>query len=189
MTDLRDSEIVLGKILGSLLPIWLLLATTVPLLMFLLLLGGVSVQQVIQAVLVAAATSLAAASLGGLVALWRDRTFQSLALTVLLVVFYLCLVRGLALLLELIPALAHQPVLAWLDPFEASATFTIPWRLASLQLTFSSASWSCSAHCSTPGASSSCASGTPAANPLCSVRSPTKKPKRRNAPTSRPWRR
>jgi len=88
-------------------------------LMLLLLLGGVSLQQVIQAVLVAAATSLAAASLGGLVALWRDRTFQSLALTVLLVVFYLCLARGLALLLELIPALAGQPVLAWLDPFEA----------------------------------------------------------------------
>jgi ABC-type transport system involved in multi-copper enzyme maturation permease subunit len=119
MTDLRDSEIVLGKILGSLLPIWLLLATTVPLLMLLLLLGGVSLQQVIQAVLVTAATSLAAASLGGLVALWRDRTFQSLALTVLLVVFYLCLARGLALLLGLVPALAGQPVLAWLDPFEA----------------------------------------------------------------------
>ena len=31
MTDLRNSEIVLGKILGSLLPIWLLLATTLPL--------------------------------------------------------------------------------------------------------------------------------------------------------------
>jgi ABC-type transport system involved in multi-copper enzyme maturation permease subunit len=119
MTDLRNSEIVLGKILGSLLPIWLLLATTVPLLMFLLLLGGVSLQQVIQAVLVAAATSLAAASLGGLVALWRDRTFQSLALTVLLLVFYLCLARGAALLLGLIPALADQPVLACLDPFEA----------------------------------------------------------------------
>ena len=55
MTDLRNSEIVLGKILGSLLPIWLLLATTVPLLMLLMLLGGVGVQQVIQAVLVAAA--------------------------------------------------------------------------------------------------------------------------------------
>jgi len=119
MTDLRDSEIVLGKILGSLLPIWLLLATTVPLLMLLLLLGGVSLQQIIQAVLVTAATSLAAASLGGLVALWRDRTFQSLALTVLLVVFYLCLARGLALLLGLIPALAGQSLLAWLDPFEA----------------------------------------------------------------------
>ena len=35
--------------------------------MLLMLLGGVGVQQVIQAVLVAAATSLAAGSLGGLV--------------------------------------------------------------------------------------------------------------------------
>jgi ABC-type transport system involved in multi-copper enzyme maturation permease subunit len=119
MTDLRNSEIVLGKILGSLLPIWLLLATTAPLLTLLMLLGGVSLEQVIQAILVAAATSLAGASLGGLVALWRDRTFQALALTVLLVVFYLCLARGAALLLGLIPVLAGQPVLAWLDPFEA----------------------------------------------------------------------
>ncbi len=119
MTDLRDSEIVLGKIFGSLLPIWLLLATTIPLLMLLLLLGGVGLQQVIQAVLVTAGASLAAASLGGLVALWRERTFQSLALTVLLVVFYLCVARGAALLLRLIPNLANQPVLAWLDPFEA----------------------------------------------------------------------
>ena len=119
MTDLRNSEIVLGKILGSLLPIWLLLATTIPLLMLLILLGGVSVHQVIQAVLVTAATSLAAGSLGGLVALWRERTFQSLALTLLLVVFYLCMACGAAMLLGLIPALADQPVLAWLDPFEA----------------------------------------------------------------------
>src|ERR1019366_4868910 len=42
MTDLRDSEIVLGKILGSLLPISLLLLASVPFLMFLVLLGGVS---------------------------------------------------------------------------------------------------------------------------------------------------
>ena len=126
MTDLRDSEIVLGKILGSLLPIGLLLATTLPLLMLLLPLGGVSAQQVIQAVLVAAAASLAAGSLGGLVALWRDRTFQALALTVLLVVFYLCLARGAALLLGLIPALADQPVLAWLEPFEALRTVHDP---------------------------------------------------------------
>ncbi len=119
MTDLRNTEIVLGKILGSLLPIWLLLAATIPLLTSLILLGGVSVHQVIQAVLVAAATSLAAGSLGGLVALWRDRTFQSLALTVLLLVLYLCLARGVALLLGLIPGLAQQPILAWLDPFEA----------------------------------------------------------------------
>ena len=119
MTDLRNSEIVLGKILGSLLPIWLLLGTTIPLLMLLILLGGVGVHQVIQAVLVAAATSLAAGSLGGLVALWRDRTFESLALTGLLVAFYLCLSLGAASLLGLIPALADQPILAWLNPVGA----------------------------------------------------------------------
>ena len=126
MTDLRDSEIVLGKILGSLLPILLLLATTLPMLMLLLPLGGVSAQQVIQSVLVAAAASLAAGSLGGLVALSRDRTFQALALTVLLVVFYLCLARGAALLLGLIPALSNQPVLAWLEPFAALHTVHDP---------------------------------------------------------------
>ena len=139
MTDLRNSEIVLGKILGSLLPIWLLLATTIPLLMLLMLLGGVGVQQVIQAVLVAAAASLAAGSLGGLVALWRDRTFQSLALTVLLVVFYLCLARGVALLLGLIPALADQPVLAWLDPFAALSSVHDPLAAGFCRPTASSA--------------------------------------------------
>ena len=116
MTDLSNAEIVLGKILGSLLPIWLLLATTAPLLMLVMLLGGVSLEQVIQALLVTAASSLAAASLGGLVALWRDRTFQALALTVLLVVLYLCLARGAALLLGL----------TWLDPYEAMCTVHDP---------------------------------------------------------------
>ena len=144
MTDLRDSEIVLGKILGSLLPIGLLLATTLPLLMLLLPLGGVSVQQVIQAVLVAAAASLAAGSLGGLVALWRDRTFQALALTVLLVVFYLCLARGAALLLGLIPALADQPVLGVAGTVRGAAHRPRPARgRLSPRPTSSSASWSC----------------------------------------------
>jgi len=35
-------------------------------------------------------------SLGCLMALWRDQTFQALALTVLALVLYLCLVRGIA---------------------------------------------------------------------------------------------
>ena len=71
MTDLRDREIVLGKLMGSLLPIGLMLLGSVPILMFLVLLGGVSVHQVLQAVVVTAATALAAGSLGGLVGLAR----------------------------------------------------------------------------------------------------------------------
>jgi ABC-type transport system involved in multi-copper enzyme maturation permease subunit len=106
LTDLRRYEIVLGKLLGSLLPIGLLLAGMVPVLTLLILLGGVSLAQVGQSVLVLAATALAAGSLGNLVALWRDRTFQALALTVLLIVLYLCLVHSLAALLALALAAA-----------------------------------------------------------------------------------
>jgi ABC-2 family transporter protein len=105
LTDLRRHEIVVGKLLGSLLPIAFLLAGMVPVLALLILLGGVSLAQVGQMFLVLAATTLAAGSLGNLVALWRDRTFQVLALTVLFLVLYLCLVHSL-------PALAAFALLA-----------------------------------------------------------------------------
>jgi ABC-type Na+ efflux pump permease subunit len=103
LTDLRNYEIVLGKLVGSLLQIGLFVAGAVPILALNLLLGGVTVEQVIQATVVLAATGLAAGSLGLLVALWRDKTFQSLALTVLLLVLFLFLVHGL----DLIPTLLH----------------------------------------------------------------------------------
>ena len=44
-----------------------------------------------------AATAIAAGSLGALVALWRERTFQALALAVLALVFYLLIVQGIGL--------------------------------------------------------------------------------------------
>src|SRR6516225_2046306 len=71
LTDLRNYEIVLGKLLGSLLQIALLLAGTVPFLALLLLLGGVAPYQVAQAVLVLATAGFAAASHGNSLALWR----------------------------------------------------------------------------------------------------------------------
>jgi ABC-type transport system involved in multi-copper enzyme maturation permease subunit len=98
LTDLRNHEIVLGKLLGSLLQILLFLAGAVPALMLLLLLGGVAPGQVVLAVAVLAGTAVAAGSLGCLVALWREKTFQTLALTVLFLVLYLCLVNALAVL-------------------------------------------------------------------------------------------
>ncbi len=139
MTDLSDSEIVLGKLLGSLLPMGLLLLSSVPVLVFLVLLGGVDIVQVLQAVLVIGATALAAGSLGGLVALWRDRTFQSLALTVLFLVLYLCLVRGLVVLPWLLPAgsaaqVRPETVLRiqeWLDPFRALRSVQDPTEMLS----------------------------------------------------------
>src|SRR4029077_283525 len=120
LTDLRNYEIVLGKLLGSLLQIGLFLAGMVPVLGLLLLLGGIDFRQIVQATLVLATTALAAGSLGGLIALWRDKTFQSLALTVLCLMLYLCLVQALSLVPVLLswfqngpPALSQQTVQEW----------------------------------------------------------------------------
>jgi ABC-type Na+ efflux pump permease subunit len=118
LTDMRDYEIVLGKLLGSLLPIALLLLGAIPVLALLLLLGGIDPEQVLQATLILAATAFGSGSLGGLVALWRDRTFQSLALSVLGLVLYLCLVESLAVIPWLSPN-TLATIQTWGDPFRA----------------------------------------------------------------------
>src|SRR5436309_646846 len=98
LTDLRNYEIVLGKVLGSLLQIVLLLLGMFPVLVLIMLLGGVGGAQVFQATLVLASTAMAAGSVGCLVALWREKTFQALALTVLVIVLYWCVVQALGVL-------------------------------------------------------------------------------------------
>ncbi len=128
MTDLRNYEIVLGKVMGSLLQIGVFLVSAVPVFMILMLLGGVAPFQVGEAFLVLATATLAAGSLGGLVALWREKTFQSLALTVLLLVFYLCFTRGLGFVPQL-ASMNAATVTQWqerLDPFLALANVVDP---------------------------------------------------------------
>lgn len=135
LTDLCSYEIVLGKLLGSLLQIGLLLIGMVPVLALLMLLGGIAPWQVAQASLVIAAAALAAAAVGNLVALWREKTFQVLALTVLFLVLYLCLVRALPGVTDLLQQwigvgeksggrrlLAPENWQPWLDPFRALAS-------------------------------------------------------------------
>jgi ABC-type Na+ efflux pump permease subunit len=122
MTDLRNHEIVLGKTLGSLLNIFVLELASLPVLLMLLLLGGVAGGQVLQVMLVLAATTLAAGSLGALVSLWRDKTFQSLALTVLFLGLYGTAVAGLGVLPQAVGGVTDEQVAhaqQWLGPFHA----------------------------------------------------------------------
>lgn len=120
ITDMRDYEIVLGRLLGALLPITTYLLVSVPFLALLLLLGGVDPTQVIEAAAVMLTTAFAAGSLGGLVALWRERTFQALALAVLFVALYLSLTQAVAALGPMIaPNLDWAAVHSWIDPFMA----------------------------------------------------------------------
>lgn len=114
MTDLRDVEIVVGKLVASLLQILTLLLTSLPVFSLCLLLGGVSFGQVIDAFLVTFAAGMFGGALGMIVALWRDRTFQSIALTVLLVVLVLIFGEAASLLLPESSLLATA-----LSPFQA----------------------------------------------------------------------
>jgi ABC-type transport system involved in multi-copper enzyme maturation permease subunit len=127
LTDMRDYEIVLGKMLGALLPITIQLLVTVPVMALLLLVGGIDPEQVLQAVLVLGASAIAAGSLGGLIALWRERTFQALALSVLFIVLYICLTQVVGVIGSLLaPAVDWFRVEAWLDPFVTMQSVLAP---------------------------------------------------------------
>ena len=127
LTDMRDYEIVLGKLVGALLPILSLLLVSSPVLAMLLLLGGIDPEQVLQAVLVLIASAVAAGSLGGLVALWREKTYQALALSVLFLVLYICLSQGLGTIGPMLAASTDwDTVQAWFDPFVAMQTVLEP---------------------------------------------------------------
>ncbi len=83
LTNLSNTELVLGKLLASLLNVLLLLAAAVPFFMLTALLGGVSFHQIFNVFAVTLISAIAAGSFGSTIALWREKTFQSLALTAL----------------------------------------------------------------------------------------------------------
>lgn len=88
LTRLSHSELVLGKLLASLLNVLSLVVTALPVFMLLSLLGGISFAQVGRTAAVTFASVLACGSLGSTLAMWREKTFQTLALTTLVLVFW-----------------------------------------------------------------------------------------------------
>jgi ABC-type transport system involved in multi-copper enzyme maturation permease subunit len=95
LTRLNNSELVLGKLMASLVNVLTMLLTGLPIFAFMLLFGGVSLQQILRVLAITLATSLVSGSLGSTIALWREKTFQTLALTALVIVVWLLLGEGL----------------------------------------------------------------------------------------------
>ena len=89
MSRLTNSEVVLGKLLASLLNIGVMLIASLPIFMLIVLFGGTSFEQVFWTFAVTGVASLAAGSLGAAVAFWREKTFQTLALVAMCLVFWL----------------------------------------------------------------------------------------------------
>ena len=110
MTDLRNYELALGKLLASLLSMSVLLGVSWPVFCFLKLLGGVTWEQIIWSQAIVAGSTLAAGSWGCLVAFRREKTFQTLATSVLGVVVLLLAAHALGA--------AGFPQIAAISPYD-----------------------------------------------------------------------
>lgn len=88
LTSLTNSELVLGKLSASLLAVVDFTLAALPLFAILVLFGGVDFGQLGALVVVTSAAIVAAGSLGSTVALWREKSFQTLAVTSLAIVVW-----------------------------------------------------------------------------------------------------
>lgn len=95
MTRMTNAELVVGKLLASMLTVLVLIAAGLPLFLLLAMLGGVSHAQIARVFGVTLAGALAAGSLGSTIALWREKTFQSLAMTALALMIWLIAGEGI----------------------------------------------------------------------------------------------
>ena len=119
MSRLTNSELVLGKLFASLLSLGVMLLTSLPIFMLIVLFGGTSFAQVGWTYLVTTAAVLAAGSLGCTIAFWREKTFQALALVALLIVFWIGLFEGVAIVPIEIAGFTGEQIAAAASPFRA----------------------------------------------------------------------
>jgi ABC-type transport system involved in multi-copper enzyme maturation permease subunit len=125
MTDLKDHEIVLGKLASSLLLILTALAAGIPVLYLCALLGGISSSQVLNLFAVTAASGLSGGATGLVIALWRRPHFQSVALTIMFVIISVVFVEGLHLLFPNLTLLGI-PLHEALNPYRATLAVLFP---------------------------------------------------------------
>jgi hypothetical protein len=125
MTDLSDLEIVLGKLCAGLLNILTILGASLGLLSVCAFFGGISYGQVINLFAVTAASGVAGGALGLLIALWRDRTFQSISLTILMVVFSVAGVEAFAIAFPTLEFMG-VPLVEVLNPYRAMLAVLYP---------------------------------------------------------------
>lgn len=117
MTELKDRELVSGKTQSSLLIVYVLLASSIPVCVFLRLLGGIEFSQILWMELLCLITVFATGSWAALVAFWREKTFQTLAISVLGMVVFLGVVE---VIVNLLPAGSRlYPWIAGLNPFRS----------------------------------------------------------------------
>ena len=89
MTSLSNTEVVLGKIGAGLLATMNAFLASLPIVFSVTLLGGVSLEQVLACTWVTGCALIASAALGATIAFWREKTFQSITVTMLIIALWL----------------------------------------------------------------------------------------------------
>lgn len=126
MTDLRRHEMVLGKLLASLLLPLVLVATSAPVFCLILMLGGVAPDQVAWSLGVCLAATFASGAWGGMIAFWREKTFQTLAICVLGLVLFLGAVEGIVAIAGAESVVGNA--VGWLNPYRALLVVMNPFE-------------------------------------------------------------
>ncbi|HUP79130.1 MAG TPA: hypothetical protein VM260_11300 [Pirellula sp.] len=96
MTSLSNTEVVLGKIGAGLLSTMNAFLASLPIVFSVVLLGGVSLEQVLACTWVTACALIASAALGATIAFWREKTFQSITVTMLIIALWLAFCEVIA---------------------------------------------------------------------------------------------
>ncbi len=131
MTDLRATELVIGKTLASLLPVFVLIAVSIPVMCFLSMLGGILFDQIVWVELLCVASSIAAASWGTLVGYWREKTFQILAVTLMGAGLFIGLAETIIAVTENSPIATYA---SYCNPFRALNQILYPLSNPNLAL-------------------------------------------------------
>lgn len=123
VTRLSDAEIVFGKFFASLIEVLVALVVSLPVFLTVLLLGGVGLSQVAQVFAATLGACLVGAATGVLMGTWREKTFQAIALTLLVVTIALIAIEAAALLggERTIAGVPVDRWLACLSPYRALA--------------------------------------------------------------------
>lgn len=121
LTRLNNSELVLGRLFGSLLPSLVNLALAVPIFMAVILFGGTSPAQVFWIFVVTVAGVVLAGSWGAFVGFWREKSFQALAMALMGIVTWVALWEFLAGAGWRIAGVPAQTIGVWFSPLRAVA--------------------------------------------------------------------
>lgn len=129
ITDLKNHELVFGKLLSSLLIVGVLIAASAPVFFSLQLLGGVSQYQIIWLLVLCVVATFAAGSWSTLVAYWRDKTFQTLAISLLGGATFMAILETTIFLVGSDTTLGYY--LTLLNPYRTLALIIDPFQAVS----------------------------------------------------------